>query len=64
MRMTIAYGDGRVFHTTLSHSPEAMPCIGFLLTCVRVAERAASGRVTQTELPPDFSSADEVSQRK
>lgn len=64
MLMTISYGHGRVFHTTLGHSPEAMRCVGFLVTYVRGAEWAASGRVTQTELPPDFPSADEVSLRK
>ena len=59
MLMTIAYGDGRVFHTTLGHSPQAMRCVGFLVTFVRGAEWAATGRVTWTEVPADFPSPDE-----
>lgn len=64
MLMTIAYGEGRVFHTTLGHSPQAMRCVGFIVTLVRGAEWAATGRVTHTELPPDFPSADATSVRE
>jgi type 1 glutamine amidotransferase len=64
MLMTIAYGKGRVFHTTLGHSPDAMRCVGFIVTYVRGAEWAATGKVTQTELPADFPTSDQVSVRE
>lgn len=56
--MTITYGDGRIFHTTLGHvngsgSSPAMECVGFIVTLQRGAEWAASGEVTQ-EIPDDF----------
>ncbi len=52
---TVAYGKGRVFHTTLGHDLEAMSGVGFASTLGRGAEWAASGRVT-LRIPPDFSS--------
>lgn len=64
MLVTVDYGQGRVFHTTLGHSPEAMRCVGFIVTLRRGAEWAASGKVTQEELPQDFPGRDEVSVRK
>jgi type 1 glutamine amidotransferase len=64
MLFTIRYGQGRVFHTTLGHSPEAMQCVGFGVTLARGAEWAATGKVTQHELPEDFPTADQVSVRK
>jgi type 1 glutamine amidotransferase len=60
--MTIRYGKGRVFHTTLGHSVEAMQCAGFQVTLQRGAEWAASGKVTQ-KVPADFPGADKVSTR-
>lgn len=56
--MTIAYGQGRVFHTTLGHvmgdGPyPAAECVGFIVTLQRGAEWAASGLVTQ-EIPDAF----------
>jgi type 1 glutamine amidotransferase len=62
MLMTIAYGQGRVFHTTLGHSVEAMKCVGFITTLRRGAEWAATGKVTQS-VPKDFPAADKVSSR-
>lgn len=53
MLMAISYGEGRVFHTTLGHSPEAMQCVGFICTLQRGTEWAATGKVTQA-LPEDF----------
>jgi len=53
MLFTARYGQGRVFHTTLGHDPEAMSCVGFLATLQRGAEWAATGRVTQS-VPNDF----------
>jgi type 1 glutamine amidotransferase len=61
MMLTVAYGDGRVFHTPMGHSPAAMKCVGFLVTLQRGAEWAATGKVTQTKLPANFPTADAVS---
>lgn len=63
MLMVIDYGKGRVFHTTLGHSPEAMHCVGFIVTLQRGAEWAATGKVTQAEIPADFPTSDKVSLR-
>ncbi|MEZ5363152.1 MAG: ThuA domain-containing protein [Bryobacterales bacterium] len=62
MLMAISFGKGRVFHTTLGHSPEAMHCVGFIATLQRGAEWAATGKVTQS-VPKDFPGPDEVSLR-
>ena len=47
--MTIHYGKGHVFHTTLGHDATAMSGIAFQVTLQRGAEWAATGEVT---LPP------------
>jgi type 1 glutamine amidotransferase len=60
--MTIAYGQGRVFHTALGHGPEAVNCVGFATTLQRGAEWAATGEVTQ-KVPADFPTAEKVSAR-
>ncbi len=44
--MTISYGSGRVFHTTLGHSTVSMGSPGFRVTLIRGAEWAAKGSVT------------------
>lgn len=44
--MTISYGKGRVFHTTLGHGPQAMFGVGFQVTTQRGTEWAATGKVT------------------
>jgi hypothetical protein len=58
--MTISYGKGRIFHTTLGHADEgggpAMQCAGFIITLQRGAEWAVTGNVTQ-KIPWDFPSA-------
>jgi hypothetical protein len=58
--MTINYGKGRVFHTTLGFADvkggPAMLCAGFITTLQRGAEWAATGNVTQ-EVPFDFPTA-------
>ena len=64
MLWVIPYGKGRVFTTVLGHSEHAMTCVGFITTLQRGAEWAATGKVTQTGLPKDFPSADEVRLRK
>ena len=63
MLMTIRYGKGRVFHTTLGHDVEAMKCVGFIVTFLRGAEWAATGKVTQ-KVPPDFPTATEIRLRQ
>ena len=60
---TVRYGKGRVFHTVLGHGPEQLRCIGFIVTFQRGTEWAASGRVTQVDVPDDFPTAEEVSLR-
>jgi uncharacterized protein len=44
--MTVDYGEGRVFHTTLGHDVTAMRGLGFQITLLRGTEWAATGRVT------------------
>ena len=63
MLMTIRYGKGRVFHTTLGHDVAAMQCVGFITTLQRGAEWAATGKVT-IKVPKDFPTATAASIRK
>ena len=53
MLMTIWYGKGRVFHTTLGHYLEAIACVGFQTTFARGVEWAATGKVKQ-KVPANF----------
>ena len=62
MLMALTYGKGRIFHTTMGHDPDAMSCVGFIVTLGRGAEWAATGKVTQ-KVPADFPTADKVSTR-
>jgi type 1 glutamine amidotransferase len=69
MLMAIAYGRGRVFHTTLGHVgprdelPVAtMSSVGFIVTLQRGTEWAATGEVTQP-VPADFPGPDTASLR-
>ena len=57
---TIQYGKGRVFHTVLGHGPDQLRCVGFIVTFQRGTEWAATGRVTQVDVPDDFPTADQV----
>lgn len=60
--MTIEYGKGRVFHTIMGHASknnQAMKCAGFIVTSLRGAEWAASGKVTQT-VPDNLPGKDSV----
>ncbi len=63
MLMTLRYGKGRIFHTTLGHDVAAMQCVGFIATLQRGVEWAATGLVTQS-VPADFPGADKPSVRK
>ena len=62
MLMTIAFGKGRVFHTTLGHDINAVSSVDFVVTLQRGTEWAATGRVTQ-KVPANFPAPDTVSYR-
>ncbi len=64
MLMTIDYGKGRVFHTTMGHDEKSVACVGFITTLVRGSEWAATGEVTLTETPEDFPTATKSSGRE
>ncbi len=60
--MTVKYGEGRVFHTTMGHSKEALSCTGFITTFIRGCQWAADREVT-FEVPEDFPTKDNVRSR-
>ncbi|MBE0536987.1 MAG: ThuA domain-containing protein [Phycisphaerae bacterium] len=60
MLFTINRNGGRIFHTALGHDIEQLKSVGFIVTFLRGAEWAATGMVTQTEVPDDFPTAEEV----
>lgn len=60
MIWTVAYGQGKVFHTPMGHDVNAMRCVGFAATLCRGTEWAATGQVTQ-KLPETFPTADKKS---
>ena len=45
MLMTLSYGRGRVFHTTLGHDVNALSSVDFVVTFQRGTEWAATGKV-------------------
>jgi type 1 glutamine amidotransferase len=61
--LTLPYGKGRVFHTTLGHDLTALNCVGFATTFQRGTEWAATGQVT-LKVPANFPTATSVSTRK
>ncbi len=61
--MTVSYGSGRVFHTTLGHDINALSSVDFVVTLQRGTEWAATGKVTQ-KVPSDFPTANSVSYRR
>ncbi len=61
--MTVQYGNGRVFHTTMGHDVPQLHCVGFIFTFQRGVEWAATGKVTNTRIPSDFPGPDKVSTR-
>ena len=63
MLMVIPYGQGRVLHTTLGHSVEALKCVGAATALQRGAEWAATGKVTQ-KIPANFPTAEKTSSRE
>ena len=60
--MTIEYGKGRVFHSTLGHEDYSVACVGFITTLQRGAQWAATGKVS-IEIPKDFPTAVQSSSR-
>ncbi len=60
--MTVRFGQGRIFHTTLGHALVSQQCTGFITTFQRGAEWAATGTVTQT-VPENFPSATDIRTR-
>lgn len=60
--MVLAYGKGRIFHTTLGHDVNGMSSVDFVTTLQRGTEWVATGNVTQ-RMPPTFPTADTVSYR-
>lgn len=63
MLMTIRYGEGRIFHTTLGHADYSMRSVGFITTLLRGTEWAATGEVT-IDKPHDFPTAEQASSRR
>jgi type 1 glutamine amidotransferase len=62
MLMTLSYGKGRIFHTTLGHDLNALSSVDFVVTYQRGTEWAATGAVTQ-KVPASFPTANTVSFR-
>jgi hypothetical protein len=60
--MTLSYGNGRIFHTTMGHDVSALSCVGFIVTFQRGTEWAATGKVTQ-KIPAGFPTGGTVSYR-
>ena len=60
--MTISFGKGHVFHTTMGHDINALSSVDFVVTFQRGTEWAATGKVTQ-KVPASFPTANSVSYR-
>lgn len=58
MLMTISFGEGRVFHTTLGHNIVSMTGVGFQETLKRGTEWAATGAVTFPDVSADVLTLD------
>ena len=63
MLMVTEFGKGRVFHTTLGHSVEALQCVGATTVLQRGTEWAATGKVTQ-KIPADFPTSEQTKSRE
>lgn len=61
--MTINYGKGRIFHSTLGHATEAVQGVGFITTLIRGSEWAATGKV-KTKIPKDFPTKEKATSRE
>jgi type 1 glutamine amidotransferase len=58
MLMAISYGKGRIFHTALGHDVQQVRSVSFIVTFLRGAEWAATGKVT-IPVPDDFPGKDQ-----
>ncbi len=63
MLFTVYRNKGRIFHTAIGHDVDQLKSVGFIVTFLRGTEWAATGMVTQTDVPADFPTADAVSLR-
>jgi type 1 glutamine amidotransferase len=63
MLMTLQFGKGRIFHTTLGHENYSQKCVGFITTLQRGTEWVATGKVKQP-IPRDFPTAAKGSARQ
>lgn len=61
--MTIQFGKGRVFHTTLGHDETAMKGVAFQTTLQRGADWAATGSVSLGDVHPQTLTADSAASR-
>ena len=61
--MTINYGKGKIFHTTLGHIDYSVQCVGFITCLQRGAQWAATGKVN-IPIPADFPTETTSSSRK
>jgi type 1 glutamine amidotransferase len=61
--MTIDFGKGRIFHSTLGHATYSCECVAFITTFLRGTEWAATGEVT-IEVPDDFPTIHKAVSRK
>jgi type 1 glutamine amidotransferase len=61
--MTVQFGNGRAFHTTLGHDVTAMKGVAFQATLQRGTEWAATGTVTLPAVDASTLSSDEASLR-
>jgi type 1 glutamine amidotransferase len=62
MVMTVDYGKGRIFHTTLGHADYSCECVGMITLLLRGTQWAATGQVT-IPIPDDFPSGNESKKR-
>ena len=61
--MTISYGEGRIFHTMFGHDVQQVMSVSFIITFLRGAEWAATGKVT-IPIPDDFPGTEEPTFRE
>lgn len=60
--MTVRFGKGRIFHTTLGHEDYSFEGVGFITSFLRGVEWAATGQVT-LPIPEDFPSTEKATFR-
>jgi type 1 glutamine amidotransferase len=61
--MSLTYGKGRIFHSTLGHDLAALNSVGFIVTYQRGVEWIATGKVKQ-KVPADFPTAEKAGTRE